>query len=226
MHTVLVYHTISSHALPLESNIDIDPQRFKRHMKFLARRRARVVSLDSLLDANNGRREIAITFDDGFRDNLTTALPVLEKYDFPMAVFVATDFIGKPGYLSEPEIRELSEHPLVTIGSHGLSHRHFPLLDDDEARFELIESKRRLENITQKNIDFFAWSFGDCNPRLEKMIEECGYRAAWSVWNGNNTRYSLWRVPLGRDDNLLRFMAKLSRFYFPVKRRLKPPAGH
>ncbi len=48
-------------------------------------------------------------------------------------------------------------------------------------------------------------------------------QAAWSVWNGLNTPFSRWRVPLGRNDNLLRFIAKVSPFYFPVKRLLKPP---
>ena len=89
-----------------------------------------------------------------------------------MTVFVATDFIGKQDYLSESELKTLSAHPLVTIGSHGLSHRHFPDLSEDEARHELRESKRRLEEITELPINLLAWSFGDCNPDLEKMSAE------------------------------------------------------
>lgn len=226
MHTILVYHTISVQPEPLEANIDISPKRFETHLQWLAKRREKITSLENLLSVPESDRRIAITFDDGFKDNLTVALPLLEKYDFPMTVFVATDFIGKEDFLTKSELKTLADHPLVTIGSHGASHRHFPKLDKEEARFELIESKRILEDITQKEVDLLAWSFGDCNKELEKMSAEAGYRAAWTVWNGNNTEHSRWRVPLGRNDNLIRFIAKVSPFYFPVKRRLKPPINH
>ena len=226
MHAVLVYHTISVHPRPLESNIDISPKRFERHLQWLDKRRERITSLENLLNVPESERRIAITFDDGFKDNLTVALPLLEKYGFPMTIFVAANFIGLDDYLNEKELRELANHPLVTIGSHGMSHQHFPDLTEEEARFELVESKNILEKITGKKIDLLAWSFGDCNEKLEKMSKEAGYRAAWSVWNGNNTAHSRWRVPLGRNDNLVRFIAKCSPFYFPVKRRLKPPINH
>lgn len=226
MHAILVYHTISVQPQPLEANIDVSPKRFESHLKWLAKRREKVTTLENLLDVPESDRRIAITFDDGFKDNLTVALPLLEKYDLPMTIFVATDFIGKKDFLTKSELKTLADHPLVTVGSHGLSHRHFPELEREEARFELMESKRILEDITQKEIDLLAWSFGDCNEELEKMSAEAGYRAAWSVWNGNNTEHSRWRVPLGRNDNLVRFIAKVSSFYFPIKRRLKPPINH
>ena len=62
-----------------------------------------------------------------------------------------------------------------------------------------------------------AWPYGECDGRLEDIAEECGYRASWSVWKGTNSRHSLWRVPLGRRDNLPRFIAKVSGAYFPTK---------
>jgi hypothetical protein len=58
---------------------------------------------------------------------------------------------------------------------------------------------------------------------LERLSAECGYRAAWTVWRGANRQHSLWRVPLGRNDNLARFIAKISRIYFPLKKVVK---GH
>lgn len=226
MHTILVYHTISRQPKPLEANIDIAPERFETHLRWLAKRRERVVALERLLSVPKSERLIAITFDDGFRDNLTVALPLLEKYDFPATVFVATDFLGRKNYLTEVELKALARHPLITIGSHGVTHRHFPQLTEREARFELTESKRRLESVTEEKVDLLAWSYGDCSGKLERISAECGYRAAWSVWNGSDTAHSRWRVPLGRNDNLLRFIAKISPFYFPIKRRLKPPVNH
>lgn len=216
MHSILVYHTISSPAEPLPGDIDISPERFEQQLRWLSRWR-RVVKLDETLGSYSHARGVAITFDDGFRDNLTVALPLLEKFHMPITLFVAAGFVGQANYLSADELREIARHPLVNIGAHGLWHRHFTRLSSDEARLELRESRSLLKNITGRKIDFMAWPFGECDARLEGLSAECGYRAAWSVWKGTNSTYSRWRVPLGRRDNLARFIAKVSGAYFPTK---------
>jgi peptidoglycan/xylan/chitin deacetylase (PgdA/CDA1 family) len=216
MHSILVYHTISSPAEPLPGDIDISPERFERQLRWLSRWR-QVVKLDETLGSNSRARGVAITFDDGFRDNLTVALPLLEKFRLPITLFVVAGFVGQEGYLSEEELREIARHPLLTIGAHGLWHRHFTRLSSVEARIELRESRSRLKSITGRKIDLMAWPFGECDAGLERLSEECGYRAAWSVWKGTNSTYSRWRVPLGRRDNMARFIAKVSGAYLPTK---------
>ncbi|CAN5414979.1 polysaccharide deacetylase family protein [soil metagenome] len=223
MHKVVVYHTISSPEAALPADTDISPQRFETHLRWLAKRRKHVTTLRETLFPTAHKNLIAITFDDGYRDNLTVALPLLEKYDLPMTLFMAADFIGKEDYLTADDLKFLAAHPLVTIGSHAFSHQHLTELSKAEAEFELLESKKILEEITGKTIDLLAYPYGDCNSTIEWLSAECGYAAAWSVWNGNNTPHSRWRIPLGRNDNLPRFIAKVSPFYFPVKRFLKPP---
>ncbi len=136
-----------------------------------------------------------------------------------MTLFVAAGFVGRNGYLSEAELREISKHPLVTVGAHGLWHRHFPRLPTDEARVELVESRRLLESITGTTVDLMAWPYGECNDAVEELSKESGYRAAWSVWQGTNSMYSRRRVPLGRRDNMVRFIAKVSGAYALTKAR-------
>jgi peptidoglycan/xylan/chitin deacetylase (PgdA/CDA1 family) len=218
MSSVLVYHSISSPPEPMLGEIDISPERFERQLKWLSRWR-QVAPLDETLRAQS-RRLVAITFDDGFRDNLTVALPLLEKFKLPMTLFVTAGFINREGYLSEEELLELSKHPLVTIGAHGLWHRHFNLLTAEEARFELVESRLWLGDIIRQKVDLLAWPFGECTPELEALSAECGYRASWSVWKGTNGAHSRWRVPLGRTDSHLRFVAKASGVYALTKAKL------
>jgi peptidoglycan/xylan/chitin deacetylase (PgdA/CDA1 family) len=215
MNSVIIYHTISNRTEPLPGDIDISPERFAAQLQWLSRWR-RVVRLDETLSGGL-HRAVAITFDDGYRDNLTVALPLLEKFCLPMTLFVAAGLVGREGYLSEDELREISKHPLITIGAHGLWHRHFTRLRAVEARCELVESRRLLENICGLKVDLMAWPYGECNPEVEDLSRECGYRAAWSVWKGTNTSHSLWRIPLQRNDNMLRFIAKVSGAYFPTK---------
>ena len=203
----------------MPSDMDISPARFARQLSWLSRWR-RVVPLTATLSSRSRRRDLAITFDDGFRDNLTVALPLLEKFGVPMTLFVAAGFIDQEEYLSEEELREISQHPLITIGSHGFWHRHFNRLTPDDARFELIESKGVLEAVIGKKVELMAWPFGECNQELERLCAECGYQAAWSVWKGNNSNYARWRVPLGRRDHMMRFVAKASGVYGLTEARL------
>jgi peptidoglycan/xylan/chitin deacetylase (PgdA/CDA1 family) len=223
MHRAVVYHTISAPETALPADIDISPGRFESHLKWLSKRRKRVVPLRRFLSASEKENLLAITFDDGFRDNFTVALPLLEKYELPMTLFIVAGFVGRRGYLTQEDVWTLASHPLVTIGSHGFWHRHFTRLSEKEARVELQESKKLLEEITNTEIDLLAYPYGDCDAKIERLSEESGYRAAWSVWNGGNTPFSRWRVPLGRYDNLPRFIAKVSPVYFPLKKLLKPP---
>ncbi|HEX5702338.1 MAG TPA: polysaccharide deacetylase family protein [Pyrinomonadaceae bacterium] len=211
MASVLVYHSISSPAEPMAGDIDISKERFTQQLQWLARGN-KVVRLEQTMTQSR-RGAIAITFDDGFRDNLTVALPLLEKYNLPMTLFVVAGFVDSDGYLTEEDLREIAAHPLITIGSHGLWHRHFNRITLDEARFELTESKRLLEDTIGKPIDLMAWPYGECSAEVEELAGECGYRAGWAVWQGTNGAFSRWRVPLGRNDNLPRFIAKASGVY-------------
>ncbi len=222
MNKALVYHTIGTPEIRLPTNIDISPNRFEAHLRWLAKRRRRVVPLRKFLSISEKENLWAITFDDGFRDNLTVALPLLEKYNLPMTIFVVADFVGKKNYLTLDDLKVISDHQLITIGSHGYSHRHFTKLSDKEVNHEFIESRNLLENITGDQIDLFAYPYGDCNERIENLCRKSGYTAAWSVWNGKNTAFSRWRVPLGTFDNVPRLAAKLSPLYFPVKNLIKP----
>lgn len=202
----------------MAGDIDISPTRFAQQLEWLARS-GKVVSLEGTL--NHARKDaIAITFDDGYRDNLTVALPLLEKFNLPMTLFVVAGFVGSDGYLSEAELREISSHPLITIGSHGLWHRHFNRITLDEAQFELTESKRLLTDTIGKSVDLVAWPYGECSAEVEQLAGECGYRAGWSVWQGTNGSFSRWRVPLGRNDYMLRFVAKASGVYGATEAKL------
>lgn len=202
----------------MDGDIDISPARFEQQLEWLARTK-RVIRLDETLN-HAPRRAIAITFDDGFRDNLTVALPLLEKFDLPMTLFVVAGFVDSDGYLSEEELQEISKHPLISIGSHGLWHRHFNRITLDEARFELKESRRLLEDTIGKPVDLVAWPYGECSAEVEQLAGECGYRAGWAVWQGTNEAFSRWRVPLGRNDHLLRFVAKASGVYGATEAKL------
>src|ERR1041384_6860546 len=218
MASILVYHTINHADRQNGCPEMISPERFEQQLSWLSRNRT-VVPLTRTLEPCR-RDEVAITFDDGYRDNLTIALPLLEKYELPITLFVVAGFVGRENYLSPDELREMARHPLVTIGSHGLWHRNFTKLSRRDARFELLESRRHLQAMIDAPIELLAWPYGECNSETERLSGECGYRASWSVWKGNNGTHSHWRVPLGNRDNMPRFTAKALGLYALTEAKL------
>lgn len=100
--TVLAYHRVADHDSAgfdtYRRNVSATPQEFRQQMDYVAEH-FHPVSLEQVEAAVGGgprlpRRPLLVTFDDGYRDNLTAALPVLRDRGIPMAVFLATGFIG------------------------------------------------------------------------------------------------------------------------------------
>jgi peptidoglycan/xylan/chitin deacetylase (PgdA/CDA1 family) len=98
---ILMYHSVApDEAAPyIEPGNRIDPRSFERQMAFLAARR-RVVALCQLVeDLAAGRTPpagtVCITFDDGYRDNLTVAAPILDRYRLPATLFLATGLVAR-----------------------------------------------------------------------------------------------------------------------------------
>jgi len=103
--TVLAYHRVADPHAPgfdtYRRNVSATPEEFARQMDYVAEH-FHPVSLGQVAAALDGgprlpRRPLLVTFDDGYRDNLVAALPVLQERGIPMTVFLATDFIGADG---------------------------------------------------------------------------------------------------------------------------------
>ena len=124
----------------------------------------------------------AITFDDGYAGVYDLAFPVLCKHGIPFTVFVTTDYIGTPGYLSYRQLMSISECKLCTIGSHTVNHPMLRFCKD--GFFEIRESKHRLENLLKHEIDLFAYPYGSvfaCSHKNVKCVKRCGFRYAFSA---------------------------------------------
>lgn len=126
------------------------------------------------------RPGIAITFDDGYQSTLRLAAPVFAEFEIPFHVFVTKSYVlqGGPAYLSESDLKVLSQMPHASIGVHGVSHRHFSQLDERALRTELIESRDWLEQVTGKAATSLSYPHGDFTRAVSNLVGECGFTAA------------------------------------------------
>jgi peptidoglycan/xylan/chitin deacetylase (PgdA/CDA1 family) len=118
---------------------------------------------------------VLLTFDDGWRDSVEVAGPVLAKHQGKAMLFVTTDFIGRSHFLTRSELRALSTS-LFAIGSHARTHRMLSQLSELEIVAELDYSKRFLEDALGRPIDALSIPNGAVDQRVRRIASEVGYR--------------------------------------------------
>jgi peptidoglycan/xylan/chitin deacetylase (PgdA/CDA1 family) len=193
-----MYHAIGTPAYGDSRGLfSLSPKSFKQQMALLANWRAgKIVAFDAnQLGGSNCR--VAITFDDGYLDNLEVAAPILSELNIPFTVFVTSEFVrkGKPGFLSTSALRNLAAIPGAQIGAHGANHVPLTQCSLIELHNELQSSKNFLEDVIGREVRKLAYPYGAANRQIRDVALEIGYRAGVCSFAGINRP--------GRDPMLL-----------------------
>jgi peptidoglycan/xylan/chitin deacetylase (PgdA/CDA1 family) len=234
---ILGYHRICD----ADDELAVSPGRFRDEMRALIASGAQTVRLADALDLLSrpvSGRFACVTFDDGYRDNLDEALPVLRDLKIPATIFVPTRVIdgvetfrwyaNPPPSLTWRDIERLQNEGVIDFQSHSRSHPKLPLLDDASARAEIFGSRTDLEARLGRPVTLFCYPSGLYGDREINFVEGAGYRAAVTTRPGINPGgtplTALRRSMISHDDDLTRFVATLEGMFDrvdPIPRTLR-----
>jgi peptidoglycan/xylan/chitin deacetylase (PgdA/CDA1 family) len=221
---ILMYHMVYPDA-PYEHRLAVSEKTFERQMRFLKTHKYNVVPLSqvpALLapGAKVPARSLAITFDDGYKDNYTWAFPILKKYGIPVTVFLIYDEVGRKDNdrLYWEQIKEMHSSGLVTFGSHTLGPVPLVKLPPEEARRQIFESKRKFEEKLGVPVEMFSYPEGMFTPEIVQMVKDAGYTLAVATKPGRryarDDLFLLKRVRIAENaGNLLVFWFESSGYY-------------
>jgi peptidoglycan/xylan/chitin deacetylase (PgdA/CDA1 family) len=182
---ILMYHyvrAIDATADPLGFRLSVRPDRFAEQMDWLAEHRYQPMTVSALAACLRGEarcpaRPMAITFDDGYANTVTEALPILQRHGFPATFYIITGMVGNPGYATWDQLRELRDSGME-IGAHTVSHPALTALPLDLARAEIIESKAELESRLDITITSFSYPSGNYNEAVAALVRAAGFTSA------------------------------------------------
>lgn len=214
---ILTYHSVGR----LDHAMNVTPENFEEQMSWLAGH----APLNTLDDAAEARPGVAVTLDDGYRDNLVNAAPILIRYKVPATVFLVAGRLG--GHLEDcpdpvngklmswDEARELNRMG-IAIGGHSLSHPHLARLTPEQQREEIIGSCRRIAEELGAPVRYFAYPYGtsaDFDETSVRLVKEAGCVVACSNRYGYNLagcdRFTLRRIWIDATDTMETFVAKI-----------------
>jgi peptidoglycan/xylan/chitin deacetylase (PgdA/CDA1 family) len=232
---VLLYHKIDLPTADVKIRGAFTyPRKFERQIIYLKKKGFTFYTASELIEffIENGEfspKAVAITFDDGWKDNYTNAFPILKKYDAKATIFLVPSCVGKTTdkvtaegegareHLSETDISEMSASGLIEFASHSFNHKLFHQISTEEIKFEVTESKKFIENLTQKECSVFAYPAGFFTDYAKEVLKNAGYKAAFSTVYGaenNLDIFALNRIEILRRDSFpFRFGRKIKSIW-------------
>lgn len=222
---ILAYHRISDD----RDFLAVSPDSFRRQLELALEQGFAPIRLRQAVELISGSDELddrflCVTFDDGYLDNIESALPHLEALDIPATIFVPSDIMaGRSSYhwyhvspraITWEEARAAAEGGLLEFEVHGKTHRALPRLSAGDLHEEFVSSRAEIERELQRSVRIFCYPAGLHGQREVEMARDSGYAAAVTTQPGVNhpgdNLFRLRRTTIAWSDTLATFESKLT----------------
>ena len=224
---VLLYHSISDDNSRMSLKVNI----FENQIKYLKNNGYTSINFDEI--DQSAKKQIIITFDDGYKDVLVNALPILKKYDFKATCFFVTNLIGQDNSwdinkknFSKKETMNFNDinnwiSSGMHIGSHSHNHLDLTKISEKNLLNELEFSKKILEDKFNTTNDIFCYPYGKVNQNVYALTKKIYNKAVTT----NRSRYDLKkhnshlipRIDMGKNFSSLKLYLKLETIYEDIK---------
>ena len=182
---ILTYHYIRVNADRNDRMgfaLSVTPADFAAQMDWLAQNGYHPITTEDLYAYLQGARglpskPVILTFDDGYADFFTTALPILISHDFRAEEYVVSSFVGQPGYMTAAQVRE-ADRSGIEIGSHTVSHANLAASSTGASWAQITQSKAFLEQLIGHPIVSFCYPSGKFSSAVASQVAAAGYHDA------------------------------------------------
>lgn len=212
---ILEYHKVNDVD---KDEYTITVEEFKKQLSYLREQGYTTISLMDFIRAKKYHEQlppkpIILTFDDGYEDNYTNVMPILQSYGMKGTVFVVSNLVGRKGYLTWQQLKKM-QNENIELGCHTANHIPLTKLSEKRMYEEIHLSKLLMEWKGLKTIYFFSYPSGKYNAEAEKLLKQDKYLGAVTGQPGYNTfatdPYRLQRTYIGRSVfGLLDFKCRL-----------------
>ncbi|MEW5925041.1 MAG: polysaccharide deacetylase family protein [Candidatus Zixiibacteriota bacterium] len=199
------------------------PNRLRRILEGLLEAGYELLSMDEYLGNRDNRKNICLSFDDGYESFFNYAFPVLKELNLKAIVFVPAAYIGRRAdwdytgkllntmHLNERQIAEIADSG-IEIGSHGSSHTDLTSMSERGLKVELEHSKSKLEQLTALPVNYISYPFGRFNGEVEMWAAQYGYKNGFSLSYFKKSKYgfTIPRSAVYSTDTMLSILATIN----------------
>ena len=235
---VLMYHKIPDAPLATKHYIYVTKEHMARHLAYFKKQKLTPITFADYLKFANGElpltdfpaRPIILTFDDGYTDNYTNLLPLMQQYGYRGVLYLLGDFevrFNKWDVEIDPteprsDIMDLAQKRAFVaagweIGAHTMSHPRLTTLPLAEAEAEIQRSKKALEAALQTEIVSFAYPYGDLNNAVKNAVRAAGFALGIATDTGGmqleDDRMQVFRVNMFPNESTSSLFKKTSPWY-------------
>ena len=219
----LMYHRFDENKYP---STNIRMEIFKEHLNEIKNLNLEFISFqkfEKIVDNKIDKSYLLLTIDDAFSSFYLNAWPIIKKNKVPIILFVSTREVGKNGYMTWEQIREIASSNLVTIGNHSHSHEYLIDWNEKEIRKDLEKSIEIFNKELGYSPNLFSYPFGEYSSVLKKIVSDLNFKFAFGQHSGvidlSKNFLELPRFPINEKyGELKRFKSILKTLPFPYKK--------
>jgi peptidoglycan/xylan/chitin deacetylase (PgdA/CDA1 family) len=215
-----MYHYIRNNPVAsdrLGYQLSVTPADFDAQLSWMKQHGFHTVNLGDVLNAARGAalpaNPVVLTFDDGYADFATTAVPMLLSHGFTATVYVVPNFIGRPNYMTSDQLGWVSQQGM-TVGAHTMDHVCLTKVPPAVAADQINRSRLTLQRWTGQPVSDFAYPYGRSNSQVAQFAAAAGFATAvitdGSSFHGTIDRVRWGRMRVGGGESLAAFASRLS----------------